>query len=86
MKTAVILLILLTLFSPNLKQTLIGHLNMVECVTFGSDGATLASGSWDQTVRLWEVATGKHKVTFTGHTGMIMSVPFSADGKTLASG
>ncbi len=47
---------------------------------------TLASGSWDGTVLLWEVATGREMATLQGCKNWINSVSFSPDGKTLASG
>ena len=53
---------------------------------FSPDGTTLASGSWDKTVRIWDVATGQSKNTLTGHTGSVSSIAFSPDGATLASG
>ena len=46
----------------------------------------LVSGSWDDTVRLWEVATGQALKTLTEHEGGVYSVSFSPDGKTFASG
>ena len=56
-------------------------------MAFSPDGKTLASGSNDGTVRLWDVATGRPiGEPLTGHTGLVYSVAFSPDGKTLASG
>ena len=55
-------------------------------VSFSPDGSTLASGSWDNTVRLWAVATGEAIATLEGHTSWVHSVSFSPDGATLASG
>ena len=63
-------------------STLTGN---VRSLAFSPDGSTLASGR-DETVRLWDVATGKHKATLTGHTGWVRSIAFSPDGCTLASG
>jgi predicted NACHT family NTPase len=44
------------------------------------------SGSSDQTIKLWDVATGKEQATLKGHKHWVRSVSFSPDGKTLASG
>ena len=66
--------------------TLEGHTSSVYSVSFSPDGATLASGSRDNTIKLWDVATGENIATLIGHTDWVLSVSFSPDGATLASG
>ena len=56
-----------------------------ECIV-QSRWATLASGSSDHTIRLWDVSTGTLKFILTGHTGEVRSILFSPDGAILASG
>ena len=46
----------------------------------------LASGSWDKTIKLWDVASGRELRTLSGHRNGVTSVAFSPDGKVLASG
>ena len=65
---------------------LTGHTGWIESVLFSPDGETLASGSNDETVRLWSVGTGASLRTLEGHTWEVNSVSFSPDGETLASG
>ena len=62
------------------------HTRSVYSVAFSPDGTTLASGSEDTTVKLWDLATCRVQRTFRGHAGEVRSVAFSPDGKTLASG
>ena len=64
---------------------LTGHTDRVVSVAFSPDGKTLASASWDETVRMWDVVTGEHKRTLIGYTERVNSVAFSPDGKLLAS-
>ena len=68
------------------KAALQGHTARVYSVSFSSDGRTLASGSFDASVRLWDVANGQEKAALQGHTAFVSSVSFSSDGSTLASG
>ncbi|GAB1543678.1 NB-ARC domain-containing protein [Scytonema sp. NUACC21] len=76
-------------------QTLQGHTYWVLCIAFSpipsvptlvrAVGGILASGSADQTVRLWDVETGQCLKILQGHNNHVLSVSFSPDGQTLAS-
>ncbi|KAM0168541.1 hypothetical protein ACHAPF_010881 [Botrytis cinerea] len=67
-------------------QTLEGHSRSVFSVAFSPDGKIVASGSSDNTIRLWDTATGESLQTLEGHSDWVRSVAFSSNGKTLASG
>jgi WD40 repeat protein len=72
--------------SGQVRQTLSGHSKYVWSVAFSPDGKSLASGSHDGTVKVWEVATGKLLQTFKQHQKAVTSVAFSPDALLLASG
>ncbi|MDM8527141.1 WD40 repeat domain-containing protein [Anaerolineales bacterium HSG24] len=66
-------------------DTLQGHTAGVAALAFSPDGAILASGGFDDTVRLWQVTDSTILKTFDKHTNNVFGVAFSPDGKTIAS-
>ena len=65
---------------------LTGHTQSVTSIAFSPNGAILASGSKDATVRLWDVITGLPITVLNGHNYHVSCLAFSPDGNTLASG
>src|SRR3712207_4503941 len=63
-----------------------GHGALVFSVAVSPDGSTLATASFDNTIKLWDLKSGKEKSTLKGHTSPVYSVVFSPDGNLLASG
>lgn len=62
-----------------------GHTGLVFDVAVSPDGSTLATASFDNTIKLWDIKTAKEKTTLKGHTAPVYSVAFSPDGSLIAS-
>jgi WD40 repeat protein len=69
---------------PKERSTLKGHTANVSSLAFSADGRRLVSGSYDATMKLWDVATGKELATFKDRP--VRAVAITADSKTLATG
>lgn len=67
-------------------RALRGHGHFVADVVMSSDGQFALSGSWDKTLRLWDLNTGQTTRQFTSHTKDVLSVAFSADNRQIVSG
>ncbi|WP_406695264.1 protein kinase [Singulisphaera sp. Ch08] len=68
------------------RQVLHGHQGFIYCLAFSRDGRLVATGSEDDTARVWEVKTGRPIGPPLPHGASVISVAFSPDGRTLLTG
>ncbi|HEY6169525.1 MAG TPA: WD40 repeat domain-containing protein, partial [Verrucomicrobiae bacterium] len=61
------------------------HPDSLYALALSPDGKTLATGSYDQRIKLWDTATGKELRTLKGHNGAVFGLAFRPDGRVLAS-
>jgi WD40 repeat protein len=62
------------------------HTHAVQCVAVSHCGRLFASGSLDNTVRVWNIAARRQHCVFRGHTDYVISVAFTPDTRFLISG
>jgi len=67
------------------KKSLHGHSHFISDLAISSDGQFALSGSWDSTLRLWDLNFGTTTRRFVGHTKDVLSVAFSADNRQIVS-
>ena len=72
--------------SSYLQRTLSGHINSVASVAYNPDGQILASGSYDNTIKLWNLTKNKEIRTFKGHSAWVAAVAITPNNKNLVSG
>ena len=64
----------------------LGHSDWIFSLAFSPDGRYVLTGSSDNTVVLWEMATGKQIQKFVGHSNRVNSVSFSPNGRYVLTG
>lgn len=70
---------------PGSTKVMRGHTSFVACVAFSPQGNLLASGSYDETIRIWDVKKGKCLRVMPAHSDPVSAVDFSRDGTLLVS-
>ncbi len=78
--------ILVSLPDGKVIRRLEGHEGYITGVAYSGNGTTIATSSWDDTVRLWNGKTGEETGVLNGHKDTVQCVALSQDGKYVASG
>ncbi len=79
-------IIILNLDSNYISASLSGHSSSVSAIALSRDYAVAASGSWDRSVKIWNVQDGRLLKTLNGHNDGVLSLSISPDGERIVSG
>ncbi|ETW94997.1 MAG: hypothetical protein ETSY2_48795, partial [Candidatus Entotheonella gemina] len=71
---------------PTVKAVLSGHKQEVDGVVYSPNGQLIATGSDDNTIRIWDAATGAFRRELIGHSGDVARIAFSPDSTRIVSG
>ena len=71
--------------SKALIRTLTGHTKKVNACAISPDGKWIVSASGDQTLKIWDAASGRELRTLSGHTSFVRACAFSPDGQWIVS-
>jgi WD40 repeat protein len=64
----------------------VGHSGVVNAVAISPDGGKAVSGSYDETLKVWDLSSGRELNTLVGHSDVVTAVAISSDGQTAISG
>jgi WD40 repeat protein len=72
-------------YSAPRVRTFARHTGPITSLSLSKDGRRILSGSWDKSIRLWDISSGRCIRVFVGHTEKVESVALSADGHFIIS-
>jgi guanine nucleotide-binding protein subunit beta-2-like 1 protein len=68
------------------ERSLVGHAHFVSDVCLSADAKYALTSSWDNTMRLWDLSSGRSVYTFNGHSKDVLSVSFNPENTKILSG
>jgi WD40 repeat protein len=71
---------------PRALPALRGHTSFVTALAFSPDGKTLATGSYDSSLKLWDLALGQSVATLRGHSSVVACLAFAPGGNAIYTG